>query len=221
MRSSRQCMSLEAHWGWQKRLLQLVFCYSKAKVRASSYSQSSSLECLQICTWICESLNAHIQDADSEKAFYCSCLERSVYYNQCNRGLLFWGYTLNPYAFLKFAFEGTVYEYPVLSFRLSVAPLTFGILAKAAPFNKRGVILACLNSWILIAGSREQAATQLLLFLSHIRAQCFSVNFQKSSLNPESANIFPQFGNMHVFQSTSAPFHWCLSEFHLGCRLLF
>ena len=60
--------------------------------------------------------------------------------------------------FLRFAFEGTAYEYLVLPFGLSLAPRTFTkcVEAALAPLRERGVrILAYLDDWALIASSRE------------------------------------------------------------------
>lgn len=60
--------------------------------------------------------------------------------------------------FLRFAFEGVAYEYPVLPFGLSLA-LCKCAEAPLAPFINKGLsILAYLDDWALVACSKKQAA---------------------------------------------------------------
>lgn len=59
--------------------------------------------------------------------------------------------------FLRFAFEGIAYEYPVLPFGLSLA-LCKCAEAPLAPFINKGLsILAYLDDWALVACSKKQA----------------------------------------------------------------
>ena len=95
--------------------------------------------------------------------------------------------------FQRFALEGTAYEYLVLPFSLSLAPRTFTkcVEVALAPHREKGVrILAYLDDWAIIASSRERAAAQLSLSLSHIQMLDFSVNLQKSSLTPSQQFSF-------------------------------
>lgn len=82
--------------------------------------------------------------------------------------------------FLRFAFEGVAYEYPVLLFGLSLA-LCKCAEAPLAPFINKGLsILAYLDDWALVACYKKQAAntaiTQLgIWFLFSCYCSCFSL----------------------------------------------
>ncbi|XP_027901587.1 uncharacterized protein LOC114162038 [Xiphophorus couchianus] len=132
--------------------------------------------------------------------------------------------------FLRFAFEGIAYEYLVLPFGLSLAPRTFMKIVETAlaPLREKGIrILAYLDDWALIASSREQAAEQLPQVLSHIQALGFSVNFQKSSLNPSQQfsflglEICSLSARARLSEHRVTAFHRCLAQFQLGCKLRF
>ena len=132
--------------------------------------------------------------------------------------------------FLRFAFEGKAYEYRVLPFGLSLAPRTFTkcVEAALAPLRERDIrILAYLDDWALAASTREQAAAQLALTLSHIRTLGFSVNMLKSSLTPSQRfsflglEICSLSGKARLSERRVAAFHHCLAQFQLGRKLRF
>ncbi len=132
--------------------------------------------------------------------------------------------------FLWFAFEGIAYEYLVLPFGLSLAPRTFTkcIEVALAPLREKGIrILAYLDDWALTASSRERAAAQLSLTLSHIQALGFSVNLQKSSLTPSQQfsflglEICSVSSRARLSERRAAVFHRCLAQFQLGRKLRF
>ena len=132
--------------------------------------------------------------------------------------------------FLRFAFEGTAYEYLVLPFGLSLAPRTFSkcVEAALAPLREKGVrILAYLDDWALVASSKEQAAVQLSLVLSHIQTLGFSVNERKSSLYPSQQfsflglEICSVSGRACLSEHRVTAFLRCLAQFQLGHRLCF
>lgn len=102
---------------------------------------------------------------------------------------LFFAYFPHHGQVLRLAFEGTAYEYMVLLFSLSLTPHTFTKYVWGGWGLGGGVcILVYLDDWALIASSKEQAAGQLSLFLSHTQAVGFLVNLQKSL---SVGNMFP------------------------------
>ncbi len=65
--------------------------------------------------------------------------------------------------FLKFAFQGKIYEFKVLPFGLSLAPRIFTKCVEAAltPLRQQGIrILAYLDDWLICARSKEMADLQ-------------------------------------------------------------
>ncbi|KAI2665879.1 Transposon Ty3-G Gag-Pol polyprotein [Labeo rohita] len=89
--------------------------------------------------------------------------------------------------FLRFAFEGRVYQYKVLPFGLSLSPRVFTKIAEGAlnPLWQQGVrILNYLDDWLIMAHSREQLCEHRDLVLQHLSHLGLRVNREKSKLSP-------------------------------------
>nr|XP_054607225.1 uncharacterized protein LOC129167121 [Nothobranchius furzeri] len=95
--------------------------------------------------------------------------------------------------FLRFAFQGVCYEYTVLPFGLSLSPRVFVRCTEAAiaPLRGRGIRLATyLDDWLLLARSREEAASNTLVVIRHLCGLGFRINWQKSALLPSQKITF-------------------------------
>ena len=95
--------------------------------------------------------------------------------------------------FLRFAFDGQVYQYTVLPFGLSLAPRTFTkcMDSALAPLRKRGMrILNYLDDWLTLAQSKEEFISHKIALLSHLESLGLSVNWAKSSLIPSQSISF-------------------------------
>ncbi len=89
--------------------------------------------------------------------------------------------------FLRFAFQGRVYQFCLLPFGLSLSPQVFTRCMSVAlyPIQAQGVhLLPYLDDWLLCAPSREQAIEQTSLLISHVTQLGLKVNFSKSQLVP-------------------------------------
>ncbi len=88
---------------------------------------------------------------------------------------------------LRFAFEGRVYKYKVLTFGLSLSPCVFTKVAEAAlvPLREQGVrILNYFDDWLILAQSQDQLCEHKDLVLSHFSQLVLRVNWEKSKLSP-------------------------------------
>ncbi len=95
--------------------------------------------------------------------------------------------------FLKFAFQGKIYEFKVLPFGLSLAPRIFTKCVEAAltPLRQQGIrILAYLDDWLICARSKEMADLHTKAVLMHLNALGFVVNQKKSLLTPTQSIMF-------------------------------
>lgn len=101
----------------------------------------------------------------------------------------------------------------------------FELMKKHKDTNVR--ILAYLDDWVLVVSSRERAALPLPLTLMHIQALRFWVNLQKNSMIPSQQFFFLrlEIGSISGWPRLSkhrvVAFHHNLTQFQLGCRLLF
>ncbi len=89
--------------------------------------------------------------------------------------------------FLRFAFEGRVYQYKVLPFGLSLSPRVFTKVAEAVlvPLREQGVrILNYLDDWLILAQSQDQLCEHRDMVLSHLSQFGLQVNWEKSKLSP-------------------------------------
>ncbi len=92
--------------------------------------------------------------------------------------------------FLRFAFEGTAYQYSVLPFGLSLAPRTFSKCMDAAlsPLRSSGVrILNYLDDWLILAQSRNTLISHIDSLLIHLESLGLCVNMRKSILTPSQS----------------------------------
>ena len=95
--------------------------------------------------------------------------------------------------FLRFAFEGHVYQYAVLPFGLSLAPRTFTkcMDTALAPLRSQGLrILNYLDDWLILAQSRTELLSHRAVLLDHLETLGLSVNWTKSSLQPSQSISF-------------------------------
>ncbi len=92
--------------------------------------------------------------------------------------------------FLRFAFEGTAYQYSVLPFGLALAPRTFSTCMDAAlsPLRSSGVrILNYLDDWLILAQSRDTLISHIDSLLIHLESLRLCVNMRKSILTPSQS----------------------------------
>lgn len=95
--------------------------------------------------------------------------------------------------YLRFAFQGVVYEYTVLPFGLSLSPRVFVKCTEAAvaPLRKKGLRLATyIDDWLLAAQCPQQIQAHTMLLLSHLASLGFTVNWDKSVLVPSQSVEF-------------------------------
>ena len=89
--------------------------------------------------------------------------------------------------FLRFAFEGKVYQYTVLPFGMRLSPRTFVkcTMAALAPLIKQGLRLSTyIDDWLIHGDSPQQVAQHTELVMNHLSALGFSLNMDKSVLVP-------------------------------------
>ncbi len=92
--------------------------------------------------------------------------------------------------FLRFAFEGTAYQYSVLPFWLALAPRTFLKCVDAAfsPLRASGIrILNYLDDWLILAQSRDTLLSHIDSLLIHLESLGLCVNRRKSILAPSQS----------------------------------
>ena len=89
--------------------------------------------------------------------------------------------------FLRFGFQGKVYEYTVLPFGMSLSPRVFVRCTETAlaPLRQQGIRVASyIDDWLLCASSAQEAAQITTRVLSHVTSLGFNVNFAKSMMTP-------------------------------------
>ncbi len=95
--------------------------------------------------------------------------------------------------FLRFSFQGQVYQFRVLPFGLSLAPRVFTrcMSASLSPLWSKGMrILPYLDDWLLCAPTRVHALCDTKIVLEHILKLGLTVNDTKSHLVPEQTITF-------------------------------
>ncbi|XP_038158400.1 uncharacterized protein LOC119794765 [Cyprinodon tularosa] len=95
--------------------------------------------------------------------------------------------------YLRFAFQGKMYEYLVLPFGLSLSPRVFVKCTEAAvaPLREKGVRLATyIDDWLIAAQSPAELMTHAEMLTSHLAALGFSINREKSILTPVQTITF-------------------------------
>ena len=89
--------------------------------------------------------------------------------------------------FLRFAFQGRVYEYLVLPFGLCLSPRTFVKCTQAAiaPLRQRGIRLCTyLDDWLICSTTRVDAQKDLDVVVCHMETLGFAINREKSVMKP-------------------------------------
>ncbi len=92
--------------------------------------------------------------------------------------------------FLRFAFEGTAYQYSVLPFGLALAPCTFSKCVDAAlsPLRASGIrILNYMDDWLILAQSWDTLLSHIDWLLIHLESLGLCVNRRKSILAPSQS----------------------------------
>ncbi|XP_029975786.1 uncharacterized protein LOC115408980 [Salarias fasciatus] len=89
--------------------------------------------------------------------------------------------------YLRFAFQGTSYEYLVLPFGLSLSPRVFVKCTEAAvgPLRGRGLRVATyIDDWLIAASSHQEAADHTRQLTAHLLNLGFNLNLEKSVFLP-------------------------------------
>ena len=132
--------------------------------------------------------------------------------------------------FLRFGFQGRIYEYTVLPFGLSLSPRVFVKCTQAAlaPLRQRGIRIACyLDDWAIFADSEIMARDQMNAVIHHITALGFTINYEKSVLVPTQSityigmNIDTVSFRARLSEERVASFLSCLARFRVGQRVQF
>ena len=111
--------------------------------------------------------------------------------------------------FLRFTAGGRAWQFKILCFGLSTAPQVFTrVMARVSGFLHRlGVrILRCLDDWLIMASSREEAcwARDMVLQLSHELG--IVVNLEKSSFLPSQSIVYLGIKiGLQIFQASPTP----------------
>ena len=95
--------------------------------------------------------------------------------------------------FLRFGFEGRVYEYTVLPFGLALSPRVFVKCTQAAiaPLRRLGIRLSTyIDDWLIHGESRQEVSRHTAVVVSHLESLGFNINRQKSVLVPSQQTTF-------------------------------
>ena len=95
--------------------------------------------------------------------------------------------------FLRFGFEGQVYEYTVLPFGMSLSPRVFVKCTQAAiaPLRQEGIRIASyIDDWLLSAGSEREVHHHTNRVVSHLTSLGFTLNLEKSVFTPSQRTTF-------------------------------
>ena len=132
--------------------------------------------------------------------------------------------------FLRFGFQGKIYEYMVLPFGLSLSPRVFVKCTQAAlaPLRQRGFRIAnYIDDWLVMADSETIAQDQTNAVISHITALGFTVNYDKSVLVPTQSIIYLGMAldtvsfRARLSEERVTSFLSCLARFRVGNRVQF
>lgn len=126
--------------------------------------------------------------------------------------------------FLRFAYEGRVYEYQVPPFGLSLTPCIFTKYLEAALAPTRGQdirVLDYLDDVLILADSAHQASVHTAGLMAHLQSLGFVINQEKSSLIPGQKVCFLGLdldsveNRARLSSRRIAAFNRCLSLFQL------
>jgi hypothetical protein len=126
--------------------------------------------------------------------------------------------------FLRFAFNGEVYQFRVLPFGLSSAPriFTMVLLPIAAHLHQRGIqFIPYLDDCLMIAKSPDQLRWNLQTALQVLSNAGFLVNYKKSSLIPTQDLVYlgmrlrTDLATVHLPESKAQVVIRCVQSFFL------
>ena len=95
--------------------------------------------------------------------------------------------------FLRFGFQGKVYEYTVLPFGMSLSPRVFVRCTEAAlaPLRQQGLRVASyIDDWLLCASSAREVVSDTAKVMSHVTSLGFTINQAKSMTTPTQSTDF-------------------------------
>ena len=132
--------------------------------------------------------------------------------------------------YLRFAFQGKVYEYLVLPFGLRLSPRTFVKCTQAAiaPLRQRGIRLCCyLDDWLICSETEQSAKTDLTVVMDHLDSLGFKLNLEKSVMKPSQKIDFIGITldasslTARLSQERLESFMMCMALFRLGHKVRF
>ena len=132
--------------------------------------------------------------------------------------------------FLRFGYEGKLYEYLVLPFGMSLSPRVFVKCTQAAiaPLRQRGIRIATyIDDWLLSADSPLDARSHTQQVVSHLSSLGFSINHEKSCLVPTQTidyigiTLNSLSFTAKLSQERVKSFHTCLTLFRPGRKVPF
>ena len=127
--------------------------------------------------------------------------------------------------FLRFAFQGVIYEFSVLPFGLSLSPRVFVKCTEAAlgPLSTKGIRLATfIDDFLLAASSAQEAIAHTEHTMAHLSSLGFRFNLKKSVLTPSQSITFIGLSLDSVTMSAQLTpdrvkaIHACLALFRRG-----
>ncbi|XP_030008050.1 uncharacterized protein LOC115431636 [Sphaeramia orbicularis] len=130
--------------------------------------------------------------------------------------------------FLRFAFDGKIFEFCVLPFGISLAPRTFTrcMDATLGPLRRQGLrILNYLDDWLICAQTEEQCHCHVQMLLMHIQYLGLRINDKKCNLQPSQAIQFlgmwldTRTGLVALTPARQDSLRECLELFYLGARV--
>ena len=132
--------------------------------------------------------------------------------------------------FLRFGFEGRVYEYTVLPFGMALSPRVFVKCTQAAiaPLRQQGIRLATyIDDWLISADTSQKVERDTTVVISHLTSLGFTINFRKSVLVPSQQTTFIGVSldsttlTARLSQDRIDSFLACVRSFHTGQRVTY
>ena len=127
--------------------------------------------------------------------------------------------------FLRFEFEGQVYEYTVLPFGMSLSPRVFVKCTQAAlaPLRQKGIRIAnYIDDYLLSATTAQEARAHCSTVVNHLTALGFTLNLEKCVFTPSRSTTFIGIDldsvalRARLSQERIDSFLTCLAKFRLG-----
>ena len=132
--------------------------------------------------------------------------------------------------FLRFGFEGKVYEYTVLPFGMSLSPRVFVKITQEAiaPLRHKGIrLLNYIDDWLICANSAQEVALHTKVTIAHLQTLGFSLNWEKSVLVPSQqityigVSLDSTTMMAHLSQERIDNFLSCLALFQCGRKITY